>query len=165
MYELLNDLNYNLRKLKKSLKGLELMSSPQSATKKPSFGNCARNFPKSSVKHSKEKPFLLNFVNLSTIFCPQLYATAWASQTSRCKVSCGESQPKSFDVGTDVVTCHTVVYHSYLNQGSVCSINLKFKKNILQIRSSKKDYAIHCILKGKSYGELIVLNEQFFCKV
>ena len=29
-------------------------------------------YPASYGKHSIEKPFLLNFVNLSTIFCPRL---------------------------------------------------------------------------------------------
>ena len=32
-----------------------------------------KNCKKSAVKHSVEKPILLNFVNLSSTFCPRLY--------------------------------------------------------------------------------------------
>ena len=31
-----------------------------------------KNCKKSAVKHSVEKPILVNFVNLSTAFCPRL---------------------------------------------------------------------------------------------
>ena len=44
---------------------LELMTSTQPATQNANFDSC--------VKHSMEKPILLNFVNLSSIFCPRLW--------------------------------------------------------------------------------------------
>ena len=54
---------------RKSLKCLALMPSTQPANQKANFDSCARqNCKKSTVKHSIEKPILLNFMNLSTIF-------------------------------------------------------------------------------------------------
>ena len=37
------------------------------------FDICARNSGELAIKHSIEISILLNFVNLSTIFCPRLY--------------------------------------------------------------------------------------------
>ena len=75
-HELPNDLRYgNLRNSEisgKSVKCLDLMVSTQPATQEANFGICAKNHKKSAIKHSIEKPILLNFVNLFTIFCPRL---------------------------------------------------------------------------------------------
>ena len=75
-HELPNDLKLRILKnyeiLRKSLKYLELMVSIQTATLKADFDSCARNSEKSEVKHLIEKPILLNFMSLPTIFCLRL---------------------------------------------------------------------------------------------
>ena len=77
-HELLIDLrlrilrNKEVRKLGKSLKCLELTASTHSAAQKVNVDSFLENRRKSAVKHSREKPISLNFVNLSTIFCPKL---------------------------------------------------------------------------------------------
>ena len=38
-----------------------------------------KNRKKTAVKHSREKPILLNFVNLTIIPCPRLFSTANAT--------------------------------------------------------------------------------------
>ena len=48
------------------------MKSTQSSTQKPDFDVFGKNRKKSALKHSIEKPVLLSFVNLSSIFCPRL---------------------------------------------------------------------------------------------
>lgn len=45
---------------------------PVGHQKKESFTNCQKT--EKAVKHSKKKLILLNFVNLSAIFCPRLSA-------------------------------------------------------------------------------------------
>ena len=42
----------------------------QCTTQKLNFCICPRNFKKPAVNYFKGKPILLNFVNLSTTFCP-----------------------------------------------------------------------------------------------
>ena len=49
------------------------MTSTQPATHKAIFDICAGKSLKLAVKHSIEKPILLNFVNLTAILCPGLY--------------------------------------------------------------------------------------------
>ena len=75
-HELPNDLKLRILKnyeiLRKSLKYLELMVSIQPATLKADLDSCARNSEKSEVKHLIEKPILLNFMSLPTIFCLRL---------------------------------------------------------------------------------------------
>ena len=52
---------------------LGLMVSTQAATQKPNFDiNLVESWKQSAIKHSIEKPVLLNFVNLSTTFCTRL---------------------------------------------------------------------------------------------
>ena len=48
------------------------MVSTQQASQKGNFDTCAGKSRKVSCKHSIEKLIFLNFVNLSTIFCPRL---------------------------------------------------------------------------------------------
>ena len=54
--------------LSNCLKNLELIASSESATQKPYVDSCTKNCKNPAVKHSKETPTLLDFVNLS-IFC------------------------------------------------------------------------------------------------
>ena len=51
----------------------DLIASTQTATNYAYFGICARKSRKPVLKHSVEKPILLNFENLSKIFCPRLW--------------------------------------------------------------------------------------------
>ena len=48
------------------------MASTQKASQKENFDSCAKNCKNSAKRHSIEKPILLNFANLSSIFCPRL---------------------------------------------------------------------------------------------
>ena len=44
----------------------------QPATQKPKFHSSSKKLQKKAIKHCIEKSILLNFVNLSTKFCPRL---------------------------------------------------------------------------------------------
>ena len=55
------------------MKCFDLLVSTWPATQEANFDIYVKNRQKSTMKHSIEKPILLNFVNLSTIFCPRLW--------------------------------------------------------------------------------------------
>ena len=53
---------------------MDLLANTQPSIQKPNFDIFSvKNRKKSPVKHSIEKPILLNFVNLSTTLCPRSY--------------------------------------------------------------------------------------------
>ena len=54
------------------LKCFALKASTQPEIYKTNFDSLLENWEKSAAKHSTEKTILLNFVNLSTTFCPRL---------------------------------------------------------------------------------------------
>ena len=92
------------------------------------------------------------------------YVTALTSQSSRPK-RCAAEIPTwgLWWKVCDAIICHFVVYITYHDQDSVSSINLKFRKKILQIWSSNKNYSIQYILKGeKLYGaNYVTMNKSF----
>ena len=77
MYELSNELPNNLRNLREIKKILEMLRFNGVCSAghiKAKFWRCflVKNCKKSALKHSRGKPVLLNFVNLSANLCPRL---------------------------------------------------------------------------------------------
>lgn len=75
--DLPNDLNLRSCEIKKfqgnPWNAWNWWESTHPTTHTSSFGSCSTKFQKATVKHSIEKPMLLNFVDLSTIYCPRLH--------------------------------------------------------------------------------------------
>ena len=77
MYEFSNELPKDLRlrrlrnsKISRKLhKSFELMASPRPATQKPNFYSCTRKLQMICCKNLKKATILLDFENLSTLFC------------------------------------------------------------------------------------------------
>ena len=59
-----------LRNFKKIPGSLGIDGKSQSTTQNQNFDNILKNCEKLAVRHSKETPILLDYLNLSTIFCP-----------------------------------------------------------------------------------------------